>query len=240
MNSQASGSRGGKRVLFDSTRHSKRVVQAVKLGRPETIYQKVLSEAEQFEQLSARQRTASEAKRRRTLRKLDELERTNHRDAAGAQAVLSTPVEGKQNLAASLANALAARREGLGERDKAVGLDLELQAAIESANVLGPGSGSGKKGRISVAKEQWTPAARKILTMKRTFASLVSDATEFPSMHVGPNYFTAQASRPRQASRAVCSICGYWGEYSCVKCGDRYCSRKCGTTHESARCDQRA
>ncbi|CAD6931797.1 unnamed protein product [Tilletia controversa] len=233
MSSQAKGGRGGKRVLFDTTRHSKRVVQAVKLGRPETVYQKVLSEAEQVEQLDARQRTAAEAKRRRTLRKLEELERTNHRDAAAGPAGLSTPVEGKRNLAANLTNLLAMRREGLGERDKTVTHDLELQAAIDSSR-------RGKNGRIAVPKEQWTPAVRKILTTKRTFASLISDAAEFPSMHVAPNYFTAQAARPMHASQVMCSICGYWGQYSCVRCGDRYCSHKCGSTHESARCDQRA
>ncbi|KAK0558710.1 hypothetical protein OC844_004949 [Tilletia horrida] len=219
MNTQKAGrGRGSKRVLFDATRSSKRVVQAVKLGRPETVYQKVLSEAEQAEELSARQRGAVEVKRRRTQHKLDELEKTNYRDAAPDKPLLMTPVEGTQALSANLASILAARREGIADRERTVTHDLELQAAIEAS------------GRTSSKKEHWTPAVRKILTTRRTFGSLISDAAEFPSMHAAPNYFTAQAPRASRSSTTMCSICGYWGTYGCVQCGERYCSRKCGTT----------
>ena len=37
-------------------------------------------------------------------------------------------------------------------------------------------------------------------------------------------------------SRNFCSVCGYLANYSCVRCGSRYCSIKCNTNHAETRC----
>lgn len=37
-------------------------------------------------------------------------------------------------------------------------------------------------------------------------------------------------------ARRFCSICGYVSNYTCVKCGQRYCCVACYTTHEDTRC----
>ncbi|KAK0550131.1 hypothetical protein OC845_002822 [Tilletia horrida] len=222
----------GRRVIFkDTTRHSKRVVQAVRLGRPETVYKKVLSEAEQAEQLGARHLSAREAKRRRIQKRLDDLEKCDARlSTVDHKSILKIQTEGTRNLTAELAGLLAARKEGGGERERPVTYDGELQAAAEFADTQGSGSGREKRNRWATNKEHWTPAVKKILTTKRTIGSLMTDAAEFPSMYVSPNYFTAQAPPPTQRVQAMCSVCGYWGHYACVRCGDRYCSRKCGST----------
>ncbi|KAL9940059.1 hypothetical protein V8E36_000764 [Tilletia maclaganii] len=237
----SSSGRGGKtkRVLFDATRQSKRVTQAVKLGRPETVYKKVLSDAEQAEQLDHRQRVAADARRRRVQKRLNELEKTNYRDANPERSGYTASVEGVQAVSSSLANMLAMRREGLGEKDRTVTHDLELMAAIEVCDGTSSSSGRERRGKQTASKEHWTPAVRKILSTRRTFGSIIADAAEFPSMHAKPNYFSAQAAPSRHASQSMCSVCGYWGAYSCVRCEEKYCSRKCGATHESARCDQR-
>lgn len=52
-----------------------------------------------------------------------------------------------------------------------------------------------------------------------------------------PNYLTAAAGPPRVAAqRHYCSVCGDAGRYSCTRCGSRFCSRRCNTTHTETRC----
>lgn len=65
-----------------------------------------------------------------------------------------------------------------------------------------------------------------------------------PGQHINhsttlPNatYYSASA-RPtaRPTRRPFCSVCGYWGDYSCTRCGQRYCSSRCLETHSETRC----
>mmetsp|Transcript_11816 Transcript_11816/g.24090 ORF Transcript_11816/g.24090 Transcript_11816/m.24090 type:complete len:231 (+) Transcript_11816:41-733(+) len=44
---------------------------------------------------------------------------------------------------------------------------------------------------------------------------------------------SAPSAKPR---RKLCSICGFEGPYACVRCGWRFCSRRCGGLHEETRC----
>lgn len=51
-----------------------------------------------------------------------------------------------------------------------------------------------------------------------------------------PNYVSVLAGPSKYPPRHFCSICGYFGKYSCVRCGSKYCSIKCNKTHAETRC----
>lgn len=36
--------------------------------------------------------------------------------------------------------------------------------------------------------------------------------------------------------RHFCSVCGQIGQYSCTRCGSRFCSVRCNTNHKDTRC----
>eukprot|EP01040_Poterioochromonas_malhamensis_P001969 gene1969-2105_t len=58
-----------------------------------------------------------------------------------------------------------------------------------------------------------------------------------PNVMATPNYYSVAAGPstipPR---RKFCTICGYLGDYSCVRCGSRYCSIKCYESHQETKC----
>ncbi|EMR09445.1 hypothetical protein PNEG_02387 [Pneumocystis murina B123] len=71
---------------------------------------------------------------------------------------------------------------------------------------------------------------RKILTSRKTFAMHLDEAGANTGYHlaaVGPS------NRP---PIRLCIICGYWGNYRCNKCGERYCSKSCEIAHLETRC----
>ena len=53
-----------------------------------------------------------------------------------------------------------------------------------------------------------------------------------------PNYVTAAAGPCSHPPRSFCSVCGYVGHYTCVRCGMRYCSIACQRTHQDTRCSK--
>jgi hypothetical protein len=51
------------------------------------------------------------------------------------------------------------------------------------------------------------------------------------------NYFTIAAKRSKLPSkRPFCSVCGYLGDYTCTRCGARFCSVRCNESHKETRC----
>lgn len=52
-----------------------------------------------------------------------------------------------------------------------------------------------------------------------------------------PTYLTAAVGPSLAAApRKFCSVCGDMSNYTCTRCGSRYCSRKCYTVHTETRC----
>ena len=52
-----------------------------------------------------------------------------------------------------------------------------------------------------------------------------------------PSYLTAAVGPPRtRSARPLCSVCGDFCEYTCTRCGSRYCSIRCSTVHTETRC----
>ncbi|KIO34280.1 hypothetical protein M407DRAFT_126991, partial [Tulasnella calospora MUT 4182] len=80
-------------------------------------------------------------------------------------------------------------------------------------------------------------AVRAILLYRKNFNTLLEEAhlEDDP----GPNYLTAVAPPPTQPARIFCQVCGYWGLYTCQKCGQHYCSIPCRGTHNDTGCERR-
>ncbi|KAK9355989.1 hypothetical protein V1523DRAFT_403447 [Lipomyces doorenjongii] len=91
--------------------------------------------------------------------------------------------------------------------------------------------------RIEVPKSEGSrssgksPAVRRILVSKKTLSNL------FDEDETGTGEFYSAAVVPsRYPTRNLCSVCGYWGSITCIRCGARYCSLACEDTHRETRC----
>ncbi|BDA44280.1 probable zinc finger HIT domain-containing protein 1 [Coccomyxa sp. Obi] len=73
-----------------------------------------------------------------------------------------------------------------------------------------------------------------------TFASLLEmagDAEEGPAKEAEVMYMGAAVGPPQHsATRKWCSVCGFAAPYKCVRCGSRFCTRKCYAVHVETRC----
>ena len=71
-----------------------------------------------------------------------------------------------------------------------------------------------------------TPNVRKLLTTRKTLTNLLDEAGFAADV-----YRDAAVKPGVYPSRTFCSVCGYWGKYGCMRCGDRYCGEACAETH---------
>ena len=71
-----------------------------------------------------------------------------------------------------------------------------------------------------------TPNVRKLLTTRKTLTNLLDEAGFAADV-----YRDAAVKPGVYPPRTFCSVCGYWGKYGCMKCGDRYCGEACAETH---------
>lgn len=53
-----------------------------------------------------------------------------------------------------------------------------------------------------------------------------------------PSYYNCNAAPSKKPKRHFCSICGYFANYTCTKCGMRFCCVKCKDSHEESRCQK--
>lgn len=76
-----------------------------------------------------------------------------------------------------------------------------------------------------------TPATRRILASRKTLSNLLDDD------HISAQSLSNLVTKPaKYPVKHLCSICGFQGIYVCMKCGLRYCSLKCDSTHKETRC----
>ncbi|XP_062017513.1 SWR1 complex subunit 6 [Rosa rugosa] len=73
----------------------------------------------------------------------------------------------------------------------------------------------------------------------RTFLELLHEANlESLPPHV-PSYLKAAVGPPSSTSRRhFCTVCGSAGNYTCVRCGMRFCSCRCQNIHNDTRCQK--
>ncbi|VDM49758.1 unnamed protein product [Toxocara canis] len=51
-------------------------------------------------------------------------------------------------------------------------------------------------------------------------------------------YSAARAPPSRYPPRRFCAVCGFFSNYTCIRCGARYCSVKCRDLHNDTRLTQ--
>lgn len=66
--------------------------------------------------------------------------------------------------------------------------------------------------------------------------SLQNLASQPKSNH---SYITAVAPPSQFPPLILCSVCGYNGNYSCRRCGLKYCDMGCQQVHDETRCERR-
>ncbi|GAC94491.1 hypothetical protein PHSY_002063 [Pseudozyma hubeiensis SY62] len=191
-------------------------------NRPQTItgqQNKALNEEQERE----RQAKELDARRRRARRRLDELERINYRDAPTASSS-SAPIASTSSLDSPTPVASDAATTTGGEADTT--------------------SGSATSG-VSLAQRRRNQAELKriLASGRRNLHSMVEeliDQGRLPLLggKTGGNWRSARSAPSQKPGRKYCSICGYHGDLACIRCGHRYCSRRCRDVHDETRCER--
>lgn len=90
----------------------------------------------------------------------------------------------------------------------------------------------GKKVKVGL-----TANTRRILGSRKNVSNYLDEADDrfhkvLKSLEVPFDY----SNQARYKWKKLCTICGDNAPSSCTKCGARYCSAKCGLTHDETRC----
>lgn len=203
-------------------------------NRPQTI----TGQQQLLKQLSAqeeteRQHKQSEARQRRIRRRLDELERLNYRDAAGAS-----------SSSAKIGAAAILSGEGADNDDEE---DALLYAPTVNADALGQATsatGQTTSKAISQQRKRHQGDIKRLLANKRSIYTMIQEATDQGRLQLNdtsPNWASAASRLSANSAvltRKLCSICGYHGDITCTRCEQRYCSLQCGATHDETRCER--
>ncbi|BGP58387.1 hypothetical protein JCM8202_001889 [Rhodotorula sphaerocarpa] len=97
----------------------------------------------------------------------------------------------------------------------------------------------GKDDDPSGRKRKKSMAVRSLLMYRKNFATLLNEAQLADKPADEPTYLTAAAPPSRRPPLFLCSVCGYKGKYTCIRCGLRYCDIGCRQTHDDSRCERR-
>ncbi|CAN6674796.1 hypothetical protein TRVA0_065S00562 [Trichomonascus vanleenenianus] len=73
--------------------------------------------------------------------------------------------------------------------------------------------------------------SRRILSSKKTLQNHLDDDPANAKV-----FRDGAADEPKYPPNKMCSICGYWGKVTCVRCGAKYCGIRCEATHRETRC----
>lgn len=147
-------------------------------------------------------------RRRRIARRVDDLERTNNHDVPNSVFQL-----GATSSTAPSA-ALPAKSKSKNALDPAAQALLLRQIEEEEA----------KRKR---SKGKRTEAVKSLLIYRKTLGEYLQEADD-PQLP----YLRAAAGPSAYPPRKICSSCGYFGSYSCPRCGEWSCSRRCLEVHE--------
>lgn len=93
--------------------------------------------------------------------------------------------------------------------------------------------------KIEIPRDIYSPnnAAKKSAAVKKILASKKTLQNFFDEDSQGAERFQFVASSTSAyPKRRLCTVCGYKGVCSCVRCGLRYCSRVCEEAHTETRC----
>ncbi|KAL6203497.1 hypothetical protein ACLB2K_027197 [Fragaria x ananassa] len=134
---------------------------------------------------------------------------------------------------AALARLEALENDNAGLETVAVNDDDEASLDDEDQGYIQKKQPKGTKRKTRQAKAL---EARKA---PRTFLELLQEANlESLPPHV-PSYLKAAVGPPSSTSRHhFCTVCGSAANYTCVRCGMRFCSCRCQNIHNDTRCQK--
>ncbi|KAI0292108.1 hypothetical protein BC826DRAFT_1092161 [Russula brevipes] len=148
---------------------------------------------------------------KRTRRHLDELE------------VCSFPCSSRSNYAEPSIGMDEDDQTGKSAKGRA------RQTVSDKRKLSGP-SAKRKKANMNI---------RTAILYRKNFATLIEESglANIPSSI--PTYLTAAAAAPKEPTKPLCTVCGYWGNYKCKKCAMPFCSLDCRAVHDETRCERR-
>ncbi|PWN30558.1 hypothetical protein BDZ90DRAFT_17653 [Jaminaea rosea] len=222
---------------------------SVLASKPLTVQQRQQLDEERREH----EEKERQSKRRKVRKRLDELERTNYRDAIsssrpGIDSASRNEAEGVSIPNSVLEEAVKHHKEPSGSR---------LSLAISDV------PGEGDRPSSSAPQRKQSATVRRLLNYRRGYYSLLEDAASdevFTS--AACNYDSASASVDPLLSLSVsqgkgtsgviptagliyprrppfCTVCSQAASVNCPRCGDRTCAASaCLETHNDARCDR--
>lgn len=94
-----------------------------------------------------------------------------------------------------------------------------------------------KKKKVKTAKKK----ARKDnyivrnLNLKKVLREEGIDTTESKESKF-PNFENVKSEPPKYPARKFCSICGNTANYTCPRCGEKYCNLRCHDAHKEIMC----
>lgn len=86
-----------------------------------------------------------------------------------------------------------------------------------------------KKAKVSTARSKSDLLRRKPKSLER-----ILDEERYSKGSL--EYDMIAAAPSTNPKRNFCSVCGLIGQYSCTRCGSRYCSIRCNSNHKETRC----
>ncbi|XP_030537642.1 SWR1 complex subunit 6 [Rhodamnia argentea] len=94
-----------------------------------------------------------------------------------------------------------------------------------------------KQSKSTKRKTRQAKALENARKAPRTFIELLHEANlESLPPHI-PSYSRAAVGPPSSTSRRhFCTVCGFTATYTCVRCGMRFCCRRCQNIHNDTRC----
>lgn len=96
-----------------------------------------------------------------------------------------------------------------------------------------------KKQKGTKRKTRQAKALENARKAPRNFLELLHEANlEALPPHV-PSYLRAAVGPPSSTCRRhFCTVCGFTSNYTCAKCGMRFCSIRCQKIHDDTRCQK--
>ncbi|XP_065846988.1 SWR1 complex subunit 6 [Euphorbia lathyris] len=96
-----------------------------------------------------------------------------------------------------------------------------------------------KHSKSTKRKTRQAKALENARRAPRNFLELLHEANlESLPPHV-PSYLRAAVGLPSSTCRRhFCTVCGYASNYTCVRCGMRFCSPRCQHIHDDTRCQK--
>ncbi|XP_050230055.1 SWR1 complex subunit 6 isoform X2 [Mercurialis annua] len=94
-----------------------------------------------------------------------------------------------------------------------------------------------KQSKSTKRKTRQAKALENARKAPRNFLELLHEASlESLPPHV-PSYLRAAVGPPSSSCRRhFCTVCGFASNYTCVRCGMRFCSIRCQNIHDDTRC----